>query len=76
VEHWFFEGKTDMWGAIRNVGLRFGGSQVLANDDSGLLSMGGSAVADRWQLDYCFQFPVTSAEFLGNTHRFGISLAF
>ena len=51
AEHWFFDGKKEKWGAVKNIGLRGGGTQTLKNDDSGILSAGASVVADRWQLD-------------------------
>lgn len=75
AENWFLDGKQLMWNAIRNVGLRGGYSQQLANSDAGQFSVGGSAKADQWQLDYTYQAGLSAAH-LGASHRFGVSMAF
>ena len=75
AETWFFDGKSLMWNAIRNLGLRGGYFQQLANSDAGQFTVGGSAKADQWQLDYTFQGGLTASH-LGVTHRFGVSMAF
>jgi hypothetical protein len=75
AENWFLDGKQLMWNAIRNVGLRGGYFQQLANSDAGQFSVGGSAKADQWQLDYTYQAGL-SASHLGASHRFGVSMAF
>ena len=75
AENWFLDGKQLMWNAIRNVALRGGYAQELANNDAGQFSVGGSAKADQWQLDYTYQAGLSSAA-LGASHRFGVSMAF
>ncbi len=44
-----------MFNAIRNVGIRAGYSQDLANDDGGRVTVGATAKADLWQVDYAYQ---------------------
>jgi hypothetical protein len=75
AENWFFDGKQLMFNAIRNVGIRGGYSVDLANSDQGQFSLGGSAKSDQWQLDYTYQAGL-SAESIGATHRFGVSMTF
>jgi hypothetical protein len=48
-------GKELLWNAIRNLGVRGGYCQVLANADSGQFTVGASAKAEQWQLDYAYQ---------------------
>jgi hypothetical protein len=75
AENWFFDGKQLMWNAIRNLGLRGGYFQQLANSDAGQYSVGASAKADQWQIDYTYQAGL-AANHLGATHRFGVGMAF
>jgi hypothetical protein len=75
AEEWFLDGKQLMWNAIRNVGLRAGYAQQMANSDAGQFSIGASAKADQWQLDYTYEAGL-AASHLGATHRFGVSMAF
>ncbi len=75
AEHWFFDGKHLQWGLFRNFGARAGYQQILANNDGGQVSVGASAQAQNWQLDYAYQFSMSSTS-LGGTHRFGLSFSF
>ena len=75
AENWFLDGKQLMWNAIRNVGIRGGYYQQLANSDAGQFSVGASAKADQWQIDYTYQAGL-AADHLGASHRFGVSMAF
>jgi len=74
-ENWFLDGKKLMFNAIRNVGIRAGYSQDLANSDQGQFAVGGSAKSDQWELDYTYQAGL-AAESLGATQRFGVSMTF
>jgi hypothetical protein len=75
AEHWIFDGKALMWNTIRNVGVRAGYFQYAGNNDAGQASVGGSARADQWQIDYSYQTGLTSNQ-LGATHRFGLGMQF
>jgi len=75
AEQWFFDGKELMWDVIRNLGVRGGYYQLTQNSDAGVLSVGATAKADEWQIDYAYQFGL-AAQSLGATHRFGIRVNF
>lgn len=75
AEHWLFDGKTLMWNTVRNLGIRGGYFQQMANADAGQLTVGATAKADQWQIDYTYQFGL-SAQQLGSTHRFGVGMNF
>jgi hypothetical protein len=75
LENWFFDGKQLYWNAIRNIGIRGGYSQDLANSDAGGFAAGASAKADQWQVDYTYQAGLAESA-LGASHRFGVSMAF
>jgi hypothetical protein len=47
----------------------------VANNDAGQFTVGGSAKADQWQIDYTYQMG-TSSQALGATHRFGVGMSF
>ncbi len=74
-EHWIFDGKSLMWNTVRNVGVRAGYFQQVANNDGGQFSVGGSARSDQWQVDYSYQFG-GNAQQLGATHRIGLGMNF
>jgi len=74
-EIWMFDGKTEQWGFARNIALRAGYQQALANNDAGQVDAGASIKAETWQLDYAFQYMLTQSE-LGNTQRLGLSFSF
>jgi hypothetical protein len=74
-EWWVFDGKSLMWDEIRNIGVRAGYYQLLANGDGGELSVGATLKADQWQLDYAYQYGLSS-DALGATHRFGVGVNF
>ena len=75
AEQWILDGKALMWDAIRNFGLRAGYYQIMSNTDAGQVSLGATAKADQWQLDYAYQFGL-AAQGLGATHRFGVGVSF
>jgi hypothetical protein len=75
AEQWLLDGKKLMWEAIRNIGVRAGYYQLLENSDAGQFSVGASAKADQWQIDYAFQGGL-AANSLGATHRFGLGVSF
>ena len=75
AEQWLFDGKELMWDTLRNIGLRVGYFNQMANADSGQLTLGATAKADQWQLDYAYQFGLSGSG-LGGTHRFGVGANF
>ena len=75
AEQWIFDGKQLMWDVIRNLGVRGGYFQQMQNGDAGQLSVGATAKADEWQVDYAYQFGLSNNA-LGATHRFGIGVNF
>lgn len=74
-EHWLFDGKTLMWNTVRNFGVRGGYYNQLANHDSGVFSVGATAKADQWQVDYTYQFGVSALQ-LEASHRIGLGMSF
>jgi hypothetical protein len=75
AEHWLFDGKKLMWNTVRNLGLRGGYFQQLANRDAGQMSVGASAKAEEWQVDYTYQFGFNALQ-LGESHRIGLGMSF
>lgn len=75
AEHWLLDGKSLMWNTVRNIGVRGGYYQQVANNDSGVFSVGGSAKADQWQIDYTYQFGLSALQ-LGASHRIGLGMTF
>lgn len=75
AEHWVFDGKSLMWNTIRNVGVRAGYFQQTANNDAGQATVGGTAKADQWQVDYTYQTGFAANQ-LGATHRIGLGMQF
>jgi hypothetical protein len=74
-EFWLLDGKNMLWNAIRNVAARAGFYQLLNNDDGGRVTVGATAKADMWQLDYAYDFGLSNSS-LGGTHRFGLGVNF
>jgi len=74
-EQWLFDGKSLMWDVVRNIGVRGGYFQQLENSDAGQVSVGATAKADEWQIDYAYQVGLSSNA-LGATHRFGVGVNF
>lgn len=74
-EHWLFDGKTLMWNTVRNVGVRGGYYQLVSNNDSGVFSVGATAKADQWQIEYTYQFGLSALQ-LGASHRIGLGMTF
>jgi hypothetical protein len=75
AEQWFFDGKELMWETLRNIGIRAGYFMQTANNDAGQATVGATAKAEQWQIDYAFQFGVSGSG-LGGTHRFGVGANF
>jgi len=75
AEHWLFDGKNLMWNTVRNIGVRGGYFQQIVNADAGQVTAGATAKADQWQIDYTYQFGLSSQQ-LGSTHRFGVGMHF
>jgi hypothetical protein len=74
-EFWLLDGKNMLWNAIRNVAARAGFYQLLNNDDGGRVTVGATAKADMWELDYAYDFGLSSSS-LGATQRFGLGVNF
>jgi hypothetical protein len=74
-EFWLLDGKQLLWDSIRNFAVRGGYTQRALNGDSGRVSVGGTAKADEWQIDYAYQVGL-SANTLGASHRIGLGLNF
>ena len=75
AESWILDGKSLLWNAIRNFGLRGGFYQLLDNNDGGRVDVGATAKADMWELDYTYEFGL-SDQSLGATQRFGLGVTF
>lgn len=76
VEHWFLDGKKLQWGMLRNVALRLGYYDLLQNQDGGTMTGGASVQADTWQINYTYEYGLTSTNELGDTQRFGLGIKF
>jgi len=74
-EFWLLNGKNLLWNAIRNVAARAGFYQLLDNSDGGRVTVGATAKADMWQLDYAYDMGLSNSS-LGGTHRFGLGVSF
>jgi hypothetical protein len=75
AESWLLDGKALLWNAVRNFGVRGGYYQLLDNDDGGRVTVGGTAKADMWQIDYTYDMGLSGTT-LGGTHRFGLGVNF
>jgi hypothetical protein len=74
-EFWLLDGKNMLWNTIRNVAGRLGYYQILDNSDGGVVTVGATVKADMWQLDYAYEFGLSSTS-LGGTNRFGLDVNF
>lgn len=75
AESWLLDGKTLLWNAVRNFGLRGGIYQFLDNNDGGRVDIGATAKADQWAIDYTYEFGLSGVS-PGATQRFGIDVSF
>jgi hypothetical protein len=74
-EDWLLDGKKLMFDTIRNIGIRAGYYQIMANNDAGQVTVGATAKADQWQLDYAYQMGLSNSG-LGATNRIGLGVNF
>ncbi len=74
VERLLLDGRHLHWGVVRNVALRAGYYQIIYNGDGGVFTGGATVQADRWAVDYTYEYDVNGG--LGDTQRFGLDLAF
>jgi len=75
AEMLMFDGKKLQWGFAKNVALRMGYQEAIANNDGGQVDGGLSVKADSWQIDYAYQY-MLAVNGLGNTQRMGLTFTF
>jgi hypothetical protein len=76
AEHWFMDGKDLKWGVLKNVGIRAGYYEELANADGGTATVGATIQSDTWQIEYTYEYGLSGDEQLGDTQRFGLGVQF